>query len=136
MDPARVRLPSPYSLQALPSSKLSPKGDGAYGQAFNQGAESSTRTPYTTSYGSGYEQEIRKKNLEANYDLEEYRGPNSTVSDIKSYGGGPSSGNDEVELHEAGDDTTQPPQALQTMVKMVSMLNFMKVCPTTQYAIP
>jgi hypothetical protein len=87
---------------------------------------------------SGYELQIKKKNVTdpfAPYDMNNMltREPPPAYSDIEKHPAEPrprTSDHEVVELHEGGAIADQP-QALQTMVKMVTMLNFMKVITNT-----
>lgn len=144
--------PSPYSVQTLdasssnpiraqPQRAVSPEPGGGYSQTIQGGAASRTGTNFASASpqqnyppaqltSAGYELQTKKKIVDpySPYDMSN-REPPPAYSDIEKHPAEarPRMADHEVvELHEGGALADQP-QALQTMVKMVTMLNFMKV---------
>jgi hypothetical protein len=139
MDPRGVPRPSPYSLQPITSPEA-----GGYAQTIQGGVP---RTNYASASsqqfaaisqqsalgdptGSGVELqntkkiadpfvqvEIRRDRDPPPYSEHEKHPPEARLR----------TGHEVVELHEGGVRFDDHPQALQTMLNMVSMLNFMKV---------
>ncbi|KAG0555497.1 hypothetical protein KC19_12G173300 [Ceratodon purpureus] len=150
MDPRGGPRPSPYSVQTLDASssnpiraqsqRASPESGGGYSQII-QGSASRTVTnvaspqqnfPPVQLTNPGYEMQTKKKNLDpfAPYDMNTMltREPPPAYGDHEKHPAEarPRADHEVVELHEGGALGDQP-QAIQTMVKMVTMLNFMKV---------
>ena len=127
--PPRERLSPPIG----ESSQYIP-GSGARGYALPRDASSvqpqqNSAMSYTPA-ASRYELEIRKKLPESPYTSQLHAvGDRDTPLYSERFSNDGLVGHDVVELHEADQffGFSQPPQAIQAMVKMVSMLNFMKV---------
>lgn len=146
--PARSNSPELKSVP--PRERLSPpigessqfiSGSGARGYALPRDASSvqppqqNSAMSYTPA-ASRYELEIRKKVPESPYtsQLNAIGNRDPPPYSERFSNDGPV-GHDVVELHEADQffGFSQPPQAIQSMVKMVTMLNFMKVCSSSMY---
>ncbi|KAG0582079.1 hypothetical protein KC19_3G032700 [Ceratodon purpureus] len=140
MDPRGGPRPSPYSLQPT-----SPEA-GGYSQTIQGGAPragtnfaspssqlytaTSQQSAPSNPTGSGFELQNMKKRADpyVQLDIRRDRDP-PPYDEHEKHPPEPRSrtgGHEVVELHEGGLFDDQP-QALQTMVKMVTMLNFMKV---------
>lgn len=139
-----VRSTSPELKSVPPRERLSPPigesslfipGSGTRGYALPRDG-SSVQPPQQNSAmsftpaASRYELEIRKKVPESSYASQlNIIGDRDPPPYSERFSNDAPVGHDVVELHEADQffGISQPPQAIQTMVKMVTMLNFMKV---------
>uniref|UniRef100_A0A7I4EFH5 Uncharacterized protein n=1 Tax=Physcomitrium patens TaxID=3218 RepID=A0A7I4EFH5_PHYPA len=154
MDPRGGPRPSPYSILTLdastsnpvrPSQRLSPEA-GGYIETITRGAlkpstnyasgtaqqfaGSSQQYAPSKATSAGFEFQKYKKNVDS-YDIHDRDPPpydEHDLHEIHPAEARPKVGHAVVELHEAGPFTDEhQPEAIQTMVKMVTMLNFMKV---------
>lgn len=142
LDPP-ARPSSPDLKSVPPRERLSPPigessqyipGSGARGYALPRDAspvqpQQNPAMSYTPA-ASRYELEIRKKMPESPYTSQLHAiGDRDSPHYSDRFSNDGPVGHDVVELHEADQffGFSQPPQAIQSMVKMVSMLNFMKV---------
>ena len=119
MDQRGGPKPSPYSLQTTV-----PEASG-YAQIIQGGASRTQQSAPSDKTGSGVELQNMNKSADPYVHRDRDPPPSSEyekhISEAR-----PKTIHEVVELHEGGHFDNQP-QALQTMVKLVTMLNFMKV---------
>lgn len=147
MDTRGAPRPSPYSVQMLDASSSNPirappqrtsPEPGGYSQTILGGA-SKTGTNFTSGNpqqfasakptGSAYDLQMTKKIVDpyVSLNMSEREPPPYDEHEKHPVEARSRSNHEEIELHEGGGLLTDQPQAIQTMVKMVTMLNFMKV---------
>lgn len=133
--------PSPYSVQMLDASSSNPvraqpqratPGSGGFSQMNLQGTGASRPGTNNASGNSTsekltpspYELQPAKRDPFTSLNMSDQNPPPYDEHEKHPVG---RSDHEVVELHEGGGILADQPQAIQTMVKMVTMLNFMKV---------
>lgn len=146
MDTRGGPRPSPYSVQMLDASSSNPvrappqrtsPEPGGYSQTILQGTGASRTGTNSASgnpasakpTGSPYELQMTKKNMDpyVSLNMSDREPPPYDEHEKHPVEARSRSDHEVVELHEGGGILADQPQAIQTMVKMVTMLNFMKV---------
>jgi len=120
-------------VRAPPPQRTSPETAG-YSQTIQGGSRTGTNfasgnpTAKSTT-ASPYDLQMTKKNVDpyTSYNVSEREPPPYDEHDKHPVEARSRPDHEVVELHEGGGLLADQPQAIQTMVKMVTMLNFMKV---------